>query len=372
VSAISRATQGVRVVVSDPVERRAYIGRLKWLLNGSGTMQANSLEYRAGLTGRYESGAARFVPDEEVVMRCPDGCGAHAPLSHLYERRFVYRLDSTVASTVSGASLLRTSTEPPFFIRESISWPFESILTHGLDIPEVKQAEAGPEGTCVVFPTTPNYYHWLIEELPLVLRAVEVAPTATYLAFGEGITDKHRIAAEHLGIELTPMPVVVSMAEQILPGRANDSWFVHPADARRLRDFGASIAGDSRADAAERIYVSRRFSRRALPDEERIEQLLESQGFRILHLESLGWREQIAAFRAARVIVAPHGAGLSNLVFTAPGATVVEIINAAVYNRCFEWICHVSGHAYRTVDSDLFPQADDMYLLVGAITEEVE
>lgn len=349
---LQRATAAARTVVGDPVGRRAYVGRLKWLVRGSGDLHAHSLEYRAGLTGRWQVPVERAAPDQEVVLHCPAGCGAHAPLSHLYERRFVYRLNRTVASTASGATLMCGSQEPPFFVRESITWPYESILTHGLEVPETKQAEERIAQAAIVFPTTPNYYHWLIEDLPSVIRAHHTAPDAPLLSFREGVTDRHRIVAEHLGAELRPTPLVVALDEQVLPGRSSDSWFVHPRDAAVLAQLGRDLTGHDGASGTGRIYISRRGTSRPLPDEERVEQQLAQRGFTILRLEEMPWLDQIRAFQGARTIIAPHGAGLSNLVFSPPGATVTEITFGLHYNRCFEWICHVIGHDYIKVDGD--------------------
>jgi Glycosyltransferase 61 len=348
---LDRARAGVRTITGDPVGRRAYIGRLKWLLRGSGSLHAHSLEYRAGLTGRWAIPAVRSAPDDEAVLHCPDHCSAHAPLSHLYERRFVYRLDRTVASTASGATLMCGSAEPPFFVRESITWPFESILTHGLEVPEVAQAkERVPRG--IVFPTTPNYYHWLIEDVPAVIRAAREAPGTPLLSYANGLTDRHRTVGSLIGHELHAMPVVVAVDEQVLGGRSSDSWFVHPSDAALLMQLGRDLTTHDGAPGSDRIYVSRRGTSRPLPDEERLETALAQRGFTVLRLEEMPWADQVSAFQRASVIVAPHGAGLANLVFTPAGATVVELTFGLHYNRCFEWICHVSGHDYCKIDGD--------------------
>ncbi len=349
---LDRARAGLRTITSDPVGRRAYVGRLKWLLRGTGDLHAHSLEYRAGLTGRWAIPAERSAPDEEVVLHCPAGCSANAPLSHLYERRFVYRLQRTIASTASGATLMCGSSEPPFFVRESITWPYESILTHGLEVPETTQARMRMGGRSIVFPTTPNYYHWLIEDLPAVVRAHDEAPEAQLLAFSEGVTERHRIVAELLGSYVKEAPLVVACDEQVLAGRSSDSWFVHPADAHLLARIGRDLTGHSGAPGNGRIYISRRGTARPLPDEEALEAALEQRGFMVLRLEDMPWREQVSAFQQARTIVAPHGAGLANLVFTPPGAQVVELTFGLHYNRCFEWLCHVAGHDYLKVDGD--------------------
>ena len=347
---INRSVAALRTLVTDPIGRRGYLARLKWLASGSEGTQAWSLEYRAGLGGDYAVEANRTAGDDEAVMRCPADCPVPAPLSHLYERRFVYRLDRTVANTATGATLACGTAQPPFFVRESITWPFESILSHGLDVPTTEQASRRLDRANVVFPTTQNYYHWLIEDLPTVLRAADVAPDARYVAFEDGITDRHRTVAAHLGLRLEPMPLVVALDEHVLPGRADGNWFVHPVDARLLHNFGRSLTGIDPV-RRDRIYISRRFSRRALVNEEQLEAKLVAAGFRVLHLEQMPWQEQIAAFQQASVVVGPHGAGLSNVIFSQSGATVIELIDGAMYNRCYEWVCHVAGHDYAALDA---------------------
>ena len=63
---------------------------------------------------------------------------------------------------------------------------------------------------------------------------------------------------------------------------------------------------------------------------------LERRGFVKLPLEEMSWREQVAAFAAARVVVSPHGAGLANVVFCREGTRVVEFFNRSYVNPCFE------------------------------------
>ena len=53
--------------------------------------------------------------------------------------------------------------------------------------------------------------------------------------------------------------------------------------------------------------------------------------------------------------MAPHGAGLANTVFSAPGTTVVELTIGHMFNRCFEWLAHVAGHDYRPIEADSEP-----------------
>jgi hypothetical protein len=346
-----RVADGIRAVTFDQEARHGYRARLAWLVRGSGALPAWSLEYRAGLTGQFKVSATRSHPDGQSLVSCPDGCGANAPLSHLYERRFIYHIDHTVVNTSTGATLMTKPNEQAFFIRESISWPFESILSHGLDIPNPAHAELGPLKPTTIFPTTRNYYHWLIEELPLVLRAMDTESNIAVMAYREGITDKHRFVADQLDITLVPSPKTLRLRHHVLPGRANDSWFIHPSDAERLRSFGTNFIRPQLVDSPW-LYISRRNTSRSFTGEAELEGRLASRGFRIVMPDQLTWMEQIAIFQNAKVVVGPHGAGLSNLVFTHPGATLIELTNGNHYNRCFEWISHVSGHTYRAICPD--------------------
>ena len=369
---VNRLVTAIRSAVRDPVERRAFLARLKFLAAGTQGVQAWSLEYRSALTGKFAVPVLRLAGDAEAVVRCPHNCRAHSPLSHLYEPRFVYQIKNTVVATASGATHMCGSQSTPFFIRESIAWPFESLLAHGLEIPEVSNARVASAGPHMVFPTTRNYYHWLIEELPLVLRAHTTHPDARLLAYEAGVGDKHHAVAAHLKMELATAPLVIRLQDQVLPGRASDSFFIHPNDLVHLRDFGSAFTrslDSSLPERPERIYVSRSKSRRPLANEDELEALLANAGFAIVHLEELPWIDQITLFQNARVIVGPHGAGLANLVFANPGSTVVELTVGYMFNRCFEWISHVAGHDYFPIEADSDPSMTAVALARKIIAE---
>ncbi|MBV9783997.1 MAG: glycosyltransferase family 61 protein [Acidisphaera sp.] len=59
---------------------------------------------------------------------------------------------------------------------------------------------------------------------------------------------------------------------------------------------------------------------------EQVEEKVASWGFTPYSLEKLSFEEQIALFRRAEFVIAPHGAGLSNLVFCAGDAKVIEFM----------------------------------------------
>ena len=103
-----------------------------------------------------------------------------------------------------------------------------------------------------------------------------------------------------------------------------------------------------------RIYVSRsKASGRKIANEEEILPILASRGFVRSELEDMSLSAQIELFSEAEAVVAPHGAGLTNLIWCAPHTKVLEIFSPLYVNLCYWAIASVT-------------QADYYYLLGNA------
>lgn len=79
----------------------------------------------------------------------------------------------------------------------------------------------------------------------------------------------------------------------------------------------------------DRLYISRDRAhyRRVVEDERLSSWLVRTHGFKIVLLETLSFAQQVALLARAKVVVAPHGAGLTNLIFCQPGTIVVELFS---------------------------------------------
>ena len=77
-----------------------------------------------------------------------------------------------------------------------------------------------------------------------------------------------------------------------------------------------------------RLYIGRsaHYDQR-LPTEDRqsLSELLTRFGFEFISPESMSFREQVSAAAEAEIIVGPHGAGLTNLVFSHRNCMVLEL-----------------------------------------------
>jgi capsular polysaccharide biosynthesis protein len=93
-----------------------------------------------------------------------------------------------------------------------------------------------------------------------------------------------------------------------------------------LDRLDASSATSSALPSHRRIYISRAKTRmRRMLNEDELAPILDRHGFVTLALEDLSVAEQISLFRTAEVVVSPHGAGLTNVMFCRPGARILEI-----------------------------------------------
>jgi len=87
-----------------------------------------------------------------------------------------------------------------------------------------------------------------------------------------------------------------------------------------------------------RIYISRNQAKhRRVINEAKIVELLSQYGFITIELETLSVVEQVTLFANAKVIVSPHGSGLTNIMFCQPGTTVIELVSPN-YIRHYYWV----------------------------------
>ena len=79
---------------------------------------------------------------------------------------------------------------------------------------------------------------------------------------------------------------------------------------------------------------------------------LEKRGFARLDPGSISVQEQINIFSEAEVVVAPHGAALTNVTFSQPGVRVLEMFAASYVHLGLWAICQAVGADYRYLVAD--------------------
>ncbi len=194
-----------------------------------------------------------------------------------------------------------------------------------------------------------GYGHWLLDELP---RLLSLPPDAAGTLLAHTAEPYARLAlAQHgwRGALLQPGRTTHHQGEHlIVPSLLGSVVQPSPRALDLITTFTAGLPVENSVSSGERLYLSRaRAQRRRVTNEPELRALLEAAGFTALHLEDLTWPEQIQAFRRAKVIVAPHGAGLANLAFCAPGTRVIELFHRSYVHGCFWRLAALRSLDYR-------------------------
>jgi capsular polysaccharide biosynthesis protein len=191
------------------------------------------------------------------------------------------------------------------------------------------------EEPCILLGGDDNYSHWLERNL-IKLCLLEASPgrASLPLLINEDLRGYQRQYLEMLGIAperllKVPRDILISCRELDVPTVLRN----HPQMRRGIDWLRAKVGSwmNRPSPAGARIYVSRRDTpKRRLVNEEELFSELRKLGFSRIVPGEMSVPEQITAFANASVIVGPHGAGLTNLIFAPPGSTIVEICSKRI------------------------------------------
>lgn len=193
-----------------------------------------------------------------------------------------------------------------------------------------------------------NYGHFLAEMLPKawVARKLLSGPLGVLVQDVGGTLDQvMREALEQAGF--APEQIVSAGREAVrverlvmVDGLTEHGSYMAPVVMESLDDITSGIA----PAGAEKLLVLRsEGSTRRLDEEEDVIAAAERGGFACVTPDRMPWREQVAAFKAARCIVGVMGAGLSNLMFTQAGASVTILAPENMPDTFFWFIAGLRG-----------------------------
>ena len=183
-----------------------------------------------------------------------------------------------------------------------------------------------------------NYHHWLLECLPLLLAyAEDHDPAHMRLLLPPDLNAFQKSALDVLEIPESarfPYPAQGLLCETLC---VPDLGKFSAPQLNHTRSYLWQKLGLT-PQPTRKLYVSRQHaSGRRVLNEAELLPLLQAEGFEILYLEKLSFVEQIQHFSEAAVIMGPHGAGLTNLLFAAKQTQIIELLPNDAINHCF-WI----------------------------------
>lgn len=212
-----------------------------------------------------------------------------------------------------------------------------------------------------------NYYHWTLQCMANLLVYRRLAGSDDFTAimpnlkgFQSRLLSLSGFSGRTVEIETDEVLAANHGIYGNLCGGAF-SFAPHPAV---MAEFDALAAeAESERHFGRRIYASRLDARnmRGVVNEEEVCDLMRRHGFDIVTPGELDIEEQITAFRDAEVIVGPHGAGLTNLVYCRTGSRtrVVELLQESYIPGSYIRICQAKRLNYTGLVSPDAPPRDE-------------
>ena len=190
---------------------------------------------------------------------------------------------------------------------------------------------------------TRNYYHWFHDTLTRLHGVLEYLPSDTTFVVSANLRQFQQDSLRLMGIA----------DHQCAPFNGEEVWELETLHfAPRVSNVG-SDRGDADIwvrdqilhgcgvvplPTGRRIFISRRrASQRRLVNEEEVTGLLACYGFETVVTEELSLRDQAALFAQAEVLVSTHGAGLTNMLFSASGLKVVDMIEPRMLKHAYHF-----------------------------------
>jgi hypothetical protein len=192
-----------------------------------------------------------------------------------------------------------------------------------------------------------SYFHWIIDTLTRI-EGFEYYQSQTGCKPILMINSKPKSwqieSLRLLGYEAdsyihwNPSAAKVNVKQLVIPSfRRQGDWIspevCHWLRQRMLRKLAA--INQKQLPLPTKIFISRfKATGRRIINEDEVMEVLQPLGFVKCVLEDMSFIDQVKLFSTAEMVIAPHGAGLTNIIFSPTNLMVVELFNSW-YTPCY-------------------------------------
>jgi hypothetical protein len=309
--------------------------------------------------GAFPSSSCMVIRPASVFHRRPPRT-IEPELHPKFVRPGSYDIPERYLAKISGARLVGA---PGLVVLPDGSFAAESIFgdkahlegepAYSRPLPSKVVAQSGNYYSLVIqYALAGNYYHWIHDSLLKLYLVREHLPDDTKFIVPPELEPFQYDSLRALNID----------KEQLSYFRGDECWdieslYFSPPTTQSGADAPEADAwlreelleyNDARSGSAtRRLFVSRdRAKHRRLINDKEVATFLASYGFETCLLEGMSLRDQVRLFSCAEVIVAAHGAGLTNMLFAPPGIPVIDILEPLEVNHCYWNMSEALGHEY--------------------------
>lgn len=241
------------------------------------------------------------------------------------------------------------------------------------------------------------YYHWLSEVLPRLALLQQHGIKYDYLVVPLdapyklqtltlwGIDTSKIIDPTLTSSRLSPgnihasEVIVPSLIDRTIPDRAPQlasymsSWAVEAVRNHLLPKVleQAQLKSFDPSRFAKKIFISRQdATARRISNEDVLFEKLQALGYKRYHLSQMSFVDQAYLFANAEEVVAIHGAGMSNLIFSQPSTKVFELFQARS-DATYWFLSQILGLRYQGFKTQEFDENEQAGAVDTTIGDEV-
>ncbi|BDS07640.1 hypothetical protein NT6N_26800 [Oceaniferula spumae] len=279
----------------------------------------------------------RSHPKLDKIFQLVDGLGFHS--QHL--------IIIPNAKVRGHRGMISFGENDSYYIAET-HWRVSNVYHHPIYLNEWPISETRKlEGNwyCMMGRNGSQYFHWFWDELPRLYSALPHLPPDTRFLVAEEICDYQKDSLKALGV----LPELCLFQNHHTDSIVERLWFptasghseqaaVSPMIAKQLRKALVDKLGHHENKGTRRVFISRASARRRiLINENELAEHVTKLGFEIVHAEKLEFTEQVKLFSECSIVLAQHGAGLTNMLFVPENCKVLEIHGPRV-TRIHYWM----------------------------------
>jgi len=189
---------------------------------------------------------------------------------------------------------------------------------------------------CAIDPSAPNYWHFVAYQLPIIIINKDWIISSGSRILISNYVNYAREYIELLGIHEN---CIIDLRNRCVFSKSLQSPIKMPSrdPAFECNDALHCVAESfgflkSMGTPSRRVFIERKSSNngsnlRGVYPLDAWHQFLASNGFEIVYLEGVSVADQASLFSQCRVLIALHGAALTNIIYMARGMQVIELMH---------------------------------------------
>jgi len=234
------------------------------------------------------------------------------------------------------------------------------------------------------------YFHWMFDVLPRIelLRCskIDLANIDWFIVNDNNLTF-HEETLDILGIPKNKLLKIdrhahIKATKLVVPSFPGTIAWMPKWACDFLRSEFLTKRAIEKSEKIERIYISRRnATNRRIINEDEVINFLSKFGFQAIFLESMSIAEQVSLMANAKVVIASHGSGLTNIVFCEPKTKVIEIFSPSYVYPCYWLVSNLVNLEYYYLVGEKFggfylhkllypnPGDEDIFVSINSLLE---